>query len=135
MARFDEAGDGSVKEFILGLFLLLLCVEQFIESFTVQGLCDGVPSETGHWNLHIQLLLGFGVSVLERSVSAVEGHLVHSGGRLCDSETTETAPELNVKFKFDLFVLGWNPQVKTVNCLLNHFFLAILDQLKVREHL
>ena len=123
----------SVQKFVLTFLLLLLGVKEEVESLSIESLSDSIPPETGDWDLHILSLLGFVVSVLDRNVGTVEGNLVHSVGLLSNCKTTKAAPEFNVKLKLNFFLVVWLPLVKRVKSLLDHIFVAVLDQLKITE--
>jgi hypothetical protein len=98
-----------VEQLVLGIFLLFLCVEELIQSFTVQGLSDSIPAETGNWDLHVKLLLSLVIAILKRSVGTVESDFEHGGGVLSDSKASKTTPKLNVQFEFNFLVFGRNP--------------------------
>mgnify|MGYP006950292760 CR=1 FL=1 len=109
VTRVDKSSDWGVQQTILWLFLLLLSVEKSVQGLTIESLSDRIPPQSCDRNLHILLLFDLLITILEWCIRTVQSHLEHGGRVLCNSKSTQAAPELNVKFQFNLLQLGWNP--------------------------
>ena len=116
------------------LFLLLLTIEKKIESFTVKCLSNRVPAKASYRDLHVLASLGLLVTILNCKVGTVKSNLVECISLLRNRETAKSAPQLNIELKLNLFLFIGLPAIHGLHGLLDHVFVAILDELKVAKN-